>query len=112
MDIPSLPGFVFEPNLRGMLSTLVAVLLPLLAALLMKASWSAGVKGFILLVIAAVKVGVELAIQSIDAGVSVDIYGIAYATLINFVLAVGMYFGLLRGTSVQQAAITTGVKDP
>jgi hypothetical protein len=111
MDIPALPGFVFEANLRGLLSTVVAILLPILAGLLMKASWSSGTKGFVLLVLAAVKVGVELAIQSLDNGVSVDVYGIVYATVLNFIIAVAMYYGILKGSGVQQAALSSGVKD-
>lgn len=111
MDLPALPGFVFEANLRGLLSTIMTVLLPIFAGLLVKASWSSSTKGVVLLVLSAVKVGVELAIQAIDSGIPVDVFGIVYATLINFVIAVAIYFGVLKGTGVQQAALASGVKD-
>lgn len=112
MDIPSLPGYVFEPTLPGILSTIVTFLLPLLAGLLSKQSWRPSVKGVVLLFLSAVKVGVETTLQVVNSGQHADAVGIFYSVAINFIIAVAMYFGILRGSGVQQAAITSGVKDP
>ena len=46
---PELPTYLFEPSLYGVLSTLLTVVLPLLAALLMRSTWSAFRKGLVLL---------------------------------------------------------------
>lgn len=112
MDLPALPGYLLELSLPGALSTLITVLLPLLAGLLSKQSWPASVKGVILLFLSAVKVAVETILQNMNAGADLDVLAVVYSVLINFIIAVAMYFGVLRGSGVQRAAITSGVRDP
>ena len=112
MDLPALPGYVFEPTLAGVLSTVITFLLPLLAGLLSKQSWSPSVKGVVLLLLSAIKVGIESFIQASADGAHVNVYGIIYSVAINFIVAVGMYFGVLRGSGVQRAAANSGVTDP
>lgn len=112
VDIPDLPTYMFTPNLVGFLSLLVSVVLPIIAALLMRPSWSAPVKGTVLLVVAFVKAVAEAAIlDATDSGV-VHWSLIVYTALASFLIAVGMYFGLLRGTQVQRTALTdAGLRD-
>jgi hypothetical protein len=107
---PSLPTYVGAPTLGGLLSLLVAVILPLLAALLMKSHWSAMQKGLILLALAAVKAFVEAWIAADQAHVMFNWVTTLYSVGVQFGLAVIAYFGILRGTAVQQAAINSGVK--
>ncbi len=109
---PTLPTYLFEPSLAGLLSLALTIVLPLLAALLMKSSWSAFTKGLILLALATVKAFLEAWVGANTSHESFDLARVLYADLVNFGIAVVSYMGLLRGTSVQQAAISSGpVKD-
>jgi hypothetical protein len=98
---PSLPTFLFEPSLAGLLSLIVTFLLPLLAALLMKSRWSAFQKGLVLLALATVKAFVEAWLGAVNANEPFDLWRVLYADVINFIIAVAAYVGLLRGTAVQ-----------
>ncbi|MEV2239542.1 hypothetical protein [Micromonospora sp. NPDC049891] len=110
--LPELPTWLFAPNLPGVLSLALTVLLPLVAALFMRQSWSAGPKGLVLLALAAVKAFLEAWLAAVNAGAAFNAVEVGYAIVVNFGIAVAAYFGLLRDTSVQQAAIASGpVKD-
>jgi hypothetical protein len=109
---PTLPTYLFEPSLAGLLSLILTIILPLLAGLLMKSSWSVLQKGLVLLALATAKAFVESWIGAVASDVPFDLVRVLYADLINFGIAVVTYLGLLKGTTVQQAAINTGpVKD-
>jgi hypothetical protein len=109
--LPELPTYLFAPSIVGLLSLLLTAVLPLLAGLLMKQSWSAAQKGTVLLILAAVKTYAEAWLAAADAGLAFNHVTTIYAIVVNFGIAVASYFGLLKGTAVQQAAITHGVKD-
>lgn len=109
--LPELPTYLFAPNLAGFLSLILTVLLPLAAALLMKQSWSTTVKGLILLTLAAAKSFAEAWLVAVDTAVAFDFAAVGYAIVVNWGIAVAAYFGLLKGTAVQQSAIRSGVKD-
>jgi hypothetical protein len=104
---PALPTYLFAPTLAGVLSLAVTVLLPLLAAVLMRSTWSAFKKGLVLLAMSGIKAFLE---AWIGAGDHFDFGRCAYATLVNFGIAVVFYMGILKGTDIQQAAINSGVK--
>lgn len=106
--LPELPTYLFAPNLPGVLSLALTVLLPLVAALFMRQSWSAGPKGLVLLGLAAVKAFLEAWLASVDAGLAFNAAEVGYAVAVNFGIAVGAYVGLLKNTRVQQSAISTG----
>lgn len=108
---PELPTYLFAPTLGGVLSLILTVLLPLAAALLMKQSWSALKKGLVLLALAAVKAYAEAWLAADAAHLAFNHVTALYAALINFGIAVAVYFGLLRNTDIQQAAMSSGVKD-
>jgi predicted MFS family arabinose efflux permease len=108
---PTLPTYLFEPSLAGALSLILTIILPLLAALLMKSRWSAFQKGVVLLLLATAKAFVEAWIGAVDSGEHFDLWRVLYADVINFGIAVGAYVGLLKGTAVQRSAIESGVKD-
>ncbi len=105
---PSLPTYLFEPSLAGVLSLALTILLPLLAALLMKSSWSAFRKGLVLLALATVKAFLEAWLGATNSGEHFDLWRTFYADVINFGIAVAAYFGLLKGTATQRAAISGG----
>jgi hypothetical protein len=105
--IPDLPGYMFDQSWAGLASFAVAVLLPLVAALVMKASWSSTVKGFVLLVVSAVKTfGEAFLLQGADFNAAAT----GYAVALNFAVAVVFYFGLLKDSQIQQKALSTGIR--
>lgn len=105
---PTLPTYVGAPNLAGLLSLLVTVLLPIIAALFMRSDWSAFRKGLVLLVLAAVKAFAEAWLGAVVDHEAFNFVTTIYSTVIQFVLAVVAYVGLLKGTAVQQSAIASG----
>lgn len=111
-ELPNLPGYLFDPSLGGIISTILTFILPLLAGLVIRQSWGTGVKGTALLGLSALKVFLEAVIANINAGVSFNVWTILYGAVLNFLVAVAVYFGLLRGTPIQQAAINSGNTDP
>jgi len=108
---PDLPTYLFAPTLGGVLSLLVQIVLPLLAALLMKSSWSTATKGIILLAASSLKAFLEAWIAANDANTAFDLRGAVINALVVWGIAVGIHFGFLKNTSVQRAAISSGVKD-
>lgn len=105
---PQLPTYVGAPTLGGLLSLAVTILLPILAALFMRSSWSAFRKGLVLLVFAAVKALLEAWLAAVNTNLHFNWVTTLYSVLIQFVLAVVAYVGLLKGTAPQQAAINGG----
>ncbi|MFJ8690267.1 hypothetical protein [Micromonospora wenchangensis] len=106
--LPELPTYLFAPTLAGVLSLALTFLLPLVAALFMRTSWSAFRKGVVLLAVAAVKTFLEAWLVAVDANVAFNFADTAYAVLVNFGLAVVFYVGLLKDTRAQRSAISGG----
>lgn len=105
---PELPTYVGEPSLAGLLSLLVTVVLPIVAALFMRSSWSVFRKGLILLVLAAAKAYAEAWLGAVNHDEAFNFVGAAYSTMVQFVLAVVAYVGLIKNSAVQQAALAGG----
>ncbi|MFG1780622.1 hypothetical protein ACGFIR_31525 [Micromonospora sp. NPDC049051] len=106
--LPELPTYLFTPNLAGLLSLALTILLPLSAALFMRQSWSAGPKGLVLLALAALKAFLEAWLAATEAGIAFNVVEVGYAVVMNFGIAVGAYVGLLKNTQLQQVAISSG----
>lgn len=111
VTLPDLPTFLFTPTIGSILSWVLAFVLPLAAALLMKRSWSTATKGLVLLALAGVKAYVEAWLAAENAGMAFNHVTTLYALALNFGIAVASYFGVLKGTAVQQAALNSGVTD-
>jgi hypothetical protein len=107
--LPDLPTYVGQPSLAGLLSVALTVLLPIIAALFMRAHWSTFVKGLVLLGFAAVKAVLEAWLVAANSHVHFDGGPVAYSVGVQFVIAVAAYFGVLRDTTVQRAALARGV---
>lgn len=105
---PQLPTYLFEPSLAGFLSLALTIILPLLAALLMRSSWSAFRKGLVLLALATIKAFVEAWLGHVTSHEHFDIARTLYADAVNFGVAVIAYFGALKGSATQQAALHGG----
>lgn len=110
-DLPELPVYGFAPDAGGLIGLLITLVLPLLVGLLTKQSWSGTTKGAVLLGLAAVKTVLEAWLMATNKNVAFDFVPIVYTTLINFVIAVTVHFGLLRKSSLQRKAQNSGVTD-
>jgi hypothetical protein len=106
---PKLPTYVGVPSPAGYLSLFVTVILPIIAGLFMRAHWNTMAKGLVLLAVAAVKAFLEAWIASNDAHTHFNAGAAGYSAVIMFALGVVSYFGIWRGTTVQQAALAGGV---
>lgn len=107
--LPELPTYLFEPTLPGLLSLALTFVLPLVAALFMRASWSATTKGLVLLAVAAAKTFLEAWAAAVAENLAFNFVTTAYTVLINWGLAVVFYFGILQKSKIQQAALHGGV---
>jgi hypothetical protein len=106
---PELPTYIGVPSLAGLLSLILTVALPVLAALFMRVQWSAFAKGLVLLAFSAIKAILEAWFMAADAHTAFDVGQTAWTVCVQFILAVVAYVGLLRNTSIQQSAIQGGV---
>lgn len=109
MDLPTLPTYLFEPNLRGLLSFFIAFLLPFLVALVTKQSWSSSTRALVLIGFAAVKSVVE---AYLVGGADFNLAVVVYTVALNAGIAVLAYFGGLRKTSTLAKAQNSLNKDP
>lgn len=105
---PELPTYLFDPSIAGLLSLVLNVLLPLFAGLLMRSTWTPFRKGLVLLALSAVKAFAEAWIIAINSAADFNFVTTLYSVLISFGIAVAAYFGVLRGTGIQQAALHGG----
>lgn len=106
--LPTLPSYLFSPDLKGLLSLVLTVLLPVLVGLLTKQSTPSHVKALGLLGLSAVKTVVE---AFLVGGTDFSLTRTAYTVGVNFGIAVVMYFGLFKPTGVTEAAQKALVKD-
>jgi len=110
MDFPVLPSVMFDRSWVGLASLIVAVILPFLAALLVRVSWSVQKKGLVLLALSAVKTFIDMFIAV--KGVDFDVVGAVWTVGINFGIAVIMYFGFFRdGALITKLQTDYGLKD-
>lgn len=108
MDLPVLPTFLFDlTNVRGWVSLVLTVLLPVLIGLLTRPSTPGHVKGLGLLALAGVKGVLEALVAG---GADFNLTTVVVTTGVNFGIAVLMYFGLFRGSPVMVKAQNSGVK--
>lgn len=106
---PELPTYMGEPSLAGFLSLAVTFLLPIIAALFMRAQWSAFRKGLVLLAVAVVKSVLESWLGAVNSGEAFNLATTVYVAVVTFAMAVVAYVGLWKNSPVQQAAIQGGV---
>lgn len=111
-DLPELPLYGFAPNAGGLVGLVITFILPLVTAFLTRQSWGVGKKGTVLLALAAIKSIFEAWLMAANTGVDFDFVPTVYTTVVNFMIATAVHFGLYRGTPLQRAAAAAGVKDP
>lgn len=110
-DVPTLPVYGFAPNLGGLLSLAITIVLPILVGLVTRQSTSAGVKAVLLLALAAIKTILEAWLQAANTAADFEWVPIVYTTVINFGIAVAVHFGFYKATGVAQAAQNSLVTD-
>jgi hypothetical protein len=110
-DVPALPVYGFAPNLGGLLSLAITILLPILVGLVTRQSTSAGVKATLLLLLSAVNSILSAWLQAENTAAVFDWIPVVYSTLVNFGIAVTLHFGLFKPTGVAGAAQRSLVAD-
>lgn len=110
-DVPELPIYGFAPNLGGLLSLAITVLLPILVGLVTRQSTSAGTKAVLLLALSAVNSILSAWLQAENTSAVFEWIPVVYTTAISFGIAVAVHLGFYRPTGVASAAQNSGVKD-
>lgn len=111
--IPDLPVYAFAPNWGGLASLFLTILLPLLVGIVTRPSTSANAKALLLLVLALVKTFVEAFVAAQTAHVAFQAVPVLMNVVVNFGIAVALYYGLLKPTGVASGvAESVGPKDP
>lgn len=102
---------VFSANLVGLLQILLVVVLPLLTAVLVKASFNKGLKAAVLALLSGVSSVVTNWLAAVTAHVAFDWRTVVLNAAIVWFLAVAAYYGLWKNTATQVNLVNTGVKD-
>lgn len=110
-DVPTLPVYGFAPNLGGLLSLAITIVLPILVGLVTRQSTSAGAKATLLLLLAAINSILSAWLQAENTSAVFEWIPVVYSTAVNFVIAVAVHFGLYKPTGVARAAQDSGVRD-
>jgi len=103
--------YVFQPDLGGLLSLVITVLLPLAVSLITKRSQPAAMKAVLLLLFAAISTFLQAWVAALQAGAPFVWTVVAYNVVVNFVLAVAVHFGLWRPTGATDTAQDALVND-
>jgi len=103
--------YVFQPDLGGLLSLVITVLLPIVVALITKRSQPAAVKAVLLLLFSAISTFLQAWVASLQAGESFVWTVVAYNVVVNFVLAIAIHFGLWKPTGATDTAQDSLVAD-
>lgn len=108
MDLPVLPTYLFDlTTAYGWISLVLTLVLPLVIGLLTRPTTPGHVKGLGLLALSAIKGVLEAALIG---GAAFSLGTVATTALVNFLVAVALYFGLLRGSPPQVHAQNSLVK--
>lgn len=97
-QLPELPIYAFQPNLGGLLSMILTLVLPLAVAVITTRVTSSRVKGILLLVIVAIKTLVEALISNGNDYINFGWTPFLMNLFLNFTLAVVMHVGLWKPT--------------
>jgi hypothetical protein len=112
-DIPALPVYGFDPNsVSGLLSLVIAVLLPLAVGLLTKQSTSPAVKAVLLLGFAAAKSFLEAWLAAVNTDVTFAWVPVLITVFVNFAIAGAVHFNLWKPVGASAAAQRAFTSDP
>lgn len=98
-NLPELPVYSFAPNAGGLFSMILTLLLPLLVSIITTQVTSPRAKGLLLLLLVAIKTTVEAIVSNGNDYINFGWVPFLMNLVLNFVLAVAMYFGLWKPTN-------------
>jgi hypothetical protein len=104
-------GVIVQPSLLGVLGLILNFGLPLVVGLITRPSWAPQLKGSLLLLVALVKTVLEAWVLALSSGVPFNFWAVLISTTVNFIIAVGAWFGLLKGTAIAELAKNSLLKD-
>lgn len=96
--LPDLPVYSFQPNVGGLLSLILTLILPLLVAVITTRVTSSRTKGLLLLIVVVVKTIVEALIANNNDVINFAWIPFLMNLAVNFGLAVMMHFGIWKPT--------------
>lgn len=96
--LPDLPVYTFQPNIGGLFSMLLTLVLPLVVALITTRITSSKTKGILLLVVVVVKTTIEAIISNGNDYINFAWIPFLMNLILNFGLAVMFHFGLWKPT--------------
>lgn len=97
-NLPELPVYMFQPNIGGLFSMIITLLLPLAVAIITTRVTSSRVKGVLLLIVVVIKTTVEALISNGNDYINFAWIPFLMNMALNFGLAVMMHFGLWKPT--------------
>jgi hypothetical protein len=104
--LPELPTYALTPDLGGMLSLLITIVLPLLVGVVTTRVTSANIKAVLLLALVAIKTFIEALIAADQAGIALAFVPFLMNLVLNFIIAVAIHFGLWKpsglSTTIQE----------
>lgn len=102
-NLPVLPVYAFQPNMGGLLSIMLTLVLPLAVAVITTRVTASTVKGVLLLMIASLKTLIEALIANGNDTIHFNWIPVLMNLILNFGLAVIMHFGLWKPTGAATA---------
>lgn len=101
--LPELPVYAFQPNMGGLLSMVLTLVLPLAVAVITTRVTSSRVKGILLIIVVAVKTLTEALIANNNDVINFAWIPFTMNLVLNFTLAVMMHFGVWKPTGAAGA---------
>lgn len=105
----NVPVFSFQPDLGGLLSLAVTLVLPLLVGLVTTRLTSSGTKAVLLVTLASVTTVIQAWLASVNAHVPFDWMTVVFNAVINTGVGVAAHFGLWKPTGAAKAAEDSGI---
>lgn len=107
----NIPVFVLQPDLGGLLSLAVVIVLPILVGLVTTRVTRPGWQAVLLLFLSAVTSVTQTALADDQNNMPFAWQPVVFNAAVNFGVAVAVHFGLWRPTGVAERAVNTGVTD-
>jgi hypothetical protein len=99
-NLPELPVYAFQPNLGGLLSMILTIVLPLAVAVITTRLTSSRVKTILLLVVVAIKTLVEALISNGADYINFGWVPFLMNLILNLVIAAVMHLGVWKPTGL------------
>src|SRR6185503_11562432 len=94
------PVYAFQPNVGGLLSMLLTLILPLLVGVVTTRVTSPTLKTILLLIATAIKTTAEAIVANNNDYIHFAWIPFLMNLVLNLILAIGMYFGVWKPTKI------------